>query len=74
MSSASCRSSSRTISPAVSSGRAGLFTVMVVDLIRQINVFEGGKVEVVFRHGDEADKVMRMLENLPEDAIRQQAV
>lgn len=47
---------------------------MVVDLIRQINVFEGGKVEVVFRHGDEADKVMRMLENLPEDAIRQQAV
>lgn len=47
---------------------------MVVDLIRQVNVFEGGKVEVVFRHGDEAGKVMKLLENLPEDFRRQQAV
>lgn len=47
---------------------------MVVDLIRQINVFEGGKVEVVFRHGDEADKVVKMLEHLPEDFRDRQAV
>lgn len=47
---------------------------MVVDLIRQVNVFEGGKVEVIFRHGDEAGKVMKLLENLPEDFRRQQAV
>lgn len=47
---------------------------MVVDLIRQINVFEGGKVEVVYRHGDEMKKVIKMLENLPEDIRRQQAV
>ena len=47
---------------------------MVVDLIRQVNVFEGGKVEVVFRHGDEAGKVLKLLENLPEDFCRQQAV
>ena len=36
---------------------------VVVDLIRQINVFEGGRVEVVFRHGDESDKVVKMLED-----------
>ncbi len=47
---------------------------MVVDLIRQINVFEGGKVEVVFRHGDEADKVVKMLEHLQEDFRDRQAV
>ena len=47
---------------------------MVVDLIRQINVFEGGKVEVVFRYGDEADKVVKMLEHLPEDFRDRQAV
>lgn len=35
----------------------------VVDLIRQVNVFEGGRVEVVFRHGDESEKVVRMLED-----------
>ena len=47
---------------------------MVVDLIRQINMFEGGKVEVIFRHGDEADKVVKMLEHLPEDFWDRQAV
>ena len=47
---------------------------MVVDLIRQINVFEGGKVEVVFRHGDEADKVVKMLEHLSENFRDRQAV
>ena len=47
---------------------------MVVDLIRQINVYEGGKVEVVFRHSDETGKVMKLLENLPDDFRRQQAV
>ena len=36
---------------------------MVVDLIRQVNVFEGSRVEVVFRHGDESDKVVKMLED-----------
>lgn len=36
---------------------------VVVDLIRQINVFEGGRVEVVFRYGDESDKVVKMLED-----------
>ena len=47
---------------------------MVVDLVRQINVFEGGKVEVVFRHVDEADKVVKMLEHLPEDFRGRQAI
>ena len=36
---------------------------MVVDLIRQVNVFEGGRAEVVFRHADEAEKVVKMLED-----------
>ena len=36
---------------------------VVVDLIRQINVFEGGRVEVIFRHGDEVKKVVKILED-----------
>ena len=42
---------------------------MVVDLIRQVNVFEGGRVEVVFRHADEAEKVVRMLEDYSRQAV-----
>ena len=34
-----------------------------MDLIRQVNVFEGGRAEVVFRHADEAEKVVKMLED-----------
>ena len=42
---------------------------MVVDLIRQVNVFEGGRAEVVFRHADEAEKVVRMLEDYSRQAV-----
>ena len=42
---------------------------MVVDLIRQVNVFEGGRAEVVFRHADEAEKVVRMLEDYSRKAV-----
>ena len=40
-----------------------------MDLIRQVNVFEGGRVEVVFRHADEAEKVVRMLEDYSRQAV-----
>ena len=42
---------------------------MVVDLIRQVNVFEGGRAEVVFRYADEAEKVVRMLEDYSRQAV-----
>ena len=42
---------------------------MVVDLIRQVNVFEGGRAEVVFRHADEAEKVVKMLEDFSRQAV-----
>ena len=42
---------------------------MVVDLIRQVNVFEGGRAEVVFRHADEAEKVVKMLEDYSRQAV-----
>ena len=42
---------------------------MVVDMIRQVNVFEGGRAEVVFRHADEAEKVVRMLEDYSRQAV-----
>ena len=42
---------------------------MVVDLIRQVNVFEGGRSEVVFRHADEAEKVVKMLEDVSRQAV-----
>lgn len=42
---------------------------MVVDLIRQVNVFEGGRAEVVFRHADEAEKVVKMLEDYGSQAV-----
>ena len=42
---------------------------MVVDLIRQVNVFEGGRTEVVFRHADEAEKVVKMLEDYGRQAV-----
>ena len=42
---------------------------MVVDLIRQVNVFEGGKAEVVFRYADEAEKVVKMLEDYSRQAV-----
>lgn len=42
---------------------------MVVDLIRQVNVFEGGRAEVVFRHADEAEKVVKMLEDVSRQAV-----
>ena len=42
---------------------------MVVDLIRQVNVFEGGRSEVVFRHADETEKVVKMLEDYSRQAV-----
>ena len=42
---------------------------MVVDLIKQVNVFEGGRAEVVFRHADEAEKVVKMLEDYSRQAV-----
>lgn len=42
---------------------------MVVDLIRQVNVFEGARAEVVFRHADEAEKVVKMLEDFSRQAV-----
>ena len=42
---------------------------MVVDMIRQVNVFEGGRAEVVFRHADEAEKVVKMLEDYSRQAV-----
>ena len=42
---------------------------MVVDLIRQVNVFEGGRAEVVFRHADEAEKVVKMLADYGSQAV-----
>ena len=42
---------------------------MVVDLIRQVNVFEGGRAEVVFRHADEAEKVVKMLADFSRQAV-----
>ena len=42
---------------------------MVVDLIRQVNVFEGGRAEVVFRHADEAEKIVKMLEDFSRQAV-----
>ena len=42
---------------------------MVVDLIRQVNVFEGGRAEVVFRYADEAEKVVKMLEDYGRQAV-----
>ena len=42
---------------------------MVVDLIRQVNVFEGGRAEVIFRHADEAEKVVKMLEDFSRQAV-----
>ena len=42
---------------------------MVVDLIRQVNVFEGGRAEVIFRHADEAEKVVKMLEDYSRQAV-----
>ena len=42
---------------------------MVVDLIRQVNVFEGGRAEVVFWHADEAGKVVKMLEDYSRQAV-----
>lgn len=42
---------------------------MVVDLIKQVNVFEGGRAEVIFRHADEAEKVVKMLEDYSRQAV-----
>ena len=42
---------------------------MVVDLIRQVNVFEGGRAEVVFRHADEAENVVKMLADFSRQAV-----
>lgn len=42
---------------------------MVVDLIRQVNVYEGGRAEVVFRHADETEKVVKMLEDYSRQAV-----